>query len=299
MHRTLVVALSVVLSSCASPSASEAGSSVDRTDASDGPRIEAATEPDGAAAPDGDRPPGDTSRPADSATPAGKWRFVKVAGDGAVLISMFPGTDPLRVLAVKDDGTPGIALSIDWTVTKGSVVLVETIRGTNSSGMAQTMLRGDGVAPGVSWTDATVTASTTLPDGAKASLDFHVVTVTNNAPSIPAPPLAQLLAPDPATRDLGDGKVGDVIPGAVRVVVAAQTGTSSGQPIAGIGLRMVNPDDPAAEPVAVCVGGTAMTDDKGVARCDLKLLHETPAGRLQAMVGGYVFFDRIQIRIGH
>jgi uncharacterized protein (TIGR03437 family) len=70
--------------------------------------------------------------------------------------------------------------------------------------------------------------------------------------------------------DLGvvlTGKVGQTLPGAIQAQIVA----ASGQAIPFAGLRLVNPSNPTAAPAAMCAGGTALSDAKGIANCDVVL----------------------------
>ena len=234
----------------------------------------------------------DSSSIVDATSAKGKHHLLMVSGNGEVLTSMFPGTDPLRVLVTDDSGAPASGVPVTWKATKGDVVLVETTHASDAKGLSQTGLRGDYVPPGASFTDQVVTA--TIDD---EHVDFVVTTITNNAPSIPVPPQAEMRAPDATVRDVGGGKVGSVLPRAIELVIALPTGPFGGRPMQNVGLRIVDPDDPSATPIAECVGGTALSNDKGIVTCDLVLRRVTGSGQLVALVGGFTKFDRIRIAV--
>ncbi len=63
-------------------------------------------------------------------------------------------------------------------------------------------------------------------------------------------------------------------------------GPQAGYPIPNIGLFLLSEQDPTTGPVPKCVGGTALSDDSGVATCDVVVTGKQGTSRFLAKMGG-------------
>lgn len=228
--------------------------------------------------------------PADAAS-AGAPRLELYSGNAQMVLEWFPSAEPLVVRAVGADGAPLAGVAVTFALTQGDGGLTLPNATTDADGRAQTGFTGTLVPGGWSAAKQRVTASSAI-----GSVEF-MVTTTEGGMGIPIMPLVQLQAPDPAARDLGRGRVGDVLYGAVRVVVVNQVGPQAGQPLDEIGLRVERDADDGLEPDARCVGGLVLTGADGVATCDVELLGPPGTGRLRAVIGGALYFGHLAVEI--
>ena len=206
-----------------------------------------------------------------------------VSGNGQIVQEQFLTSAPFVVQAKDAGGNPVAGVPVTWSITQGSGTLEgPATTPTDANGLASLTLLATGVAPGTSFMPVTVAAT-----AGASSVNFVLTTVLGRFPNgaTAAPPLEQLLTPDPITGVVS-GTAGSTVPGAVRVLVIAQSGAQAGQPIANVGVRVLPNADPA-QPSASCSGpgGIALTDVHGVATCDLVLGPRTGSTQLTVKVG--------------
>jgi uncharacterized protein (TIGR03437 family) len=196
-----------------------------------------------------------------------------VSGQGEVLFEQSSsGTigAPLTVRLADTAGNPIPNADITFTITSGMGTLaggVSSVLGTtdvitDANGLASVNFLATSIQSFPGFLTTTVNATTS--GGATATFYVDTVSSRTSGGSLSAPTI-QLSKPD-----LGitlTGQVGQTLKGAIQ----AQVVSASGQPIPFAGLRLVNPSDPTAAPAAMCAGGVALSDAKGVANCDVVL----------------------------
>lgn len=201
-------------------------------------------------------------------------------GNGQVVLEQFL-SQPLVVQARDASGQPAPNVNVTWTITQGQ----GTIEGnpattTDANGLASIIFLSTSVAPGMSLLPVTITAT-----AGSSSVNFYLTTVLSRLPGggDAAPPLDQLITPAPGTTITGPA--GGTLPGAVQVLVTAQSGSQAGQPVANVGVRIL--PNAAGQPSASCnaPGGIALTNAQGLASCDLVLGPQTGTSQLTVEVG--------------
>jgi uncharacterized protein (TIGR03437 family) len=207
-----------------------------------------------------------------------------LSGHGQVIPEQSIATKPFVVRALDASGNPVANVPITWSVSPiGAGTLRPESAQTNSEGVASTGFFASSNQPGVSFVPATITARS--PNG---EVNFALVVSLGRQAGGGLVPLPLVLPTTPTHGATIEGTAGVVIPNAVQVRVVAQGGILLGQPIPNVGLR-VEPVDPNAGPSASCngPGGTVLTDQNGVATCDL-VLNQTPGSvQMVAVVGEY------------
>jgi hypothetical protein len=206
-----------------------------------------------------------------SPTPITKRTLQHASGNGSVVIYNWPGTDPLVVRFIDEKGSGIAGAAVAWKVESGMLRMTPDVM-TDADGFARARIAGEFVPPSLSFTKQLVSATA---EGQR--VDFHVTTLTDNRPNPPLNPHAQM----ETSRSI-IGKAGTTLPAGVVVLVAAQSGPSSGQPLSDVGIRIVGD-------MAECVGGTVLTNDKGRATCDL-VLKKAGSGSFDVLIGGAVKF---------
>jgi len=239
------------------------------------------------------------------------------AGNGQVVRGpgLFPGNEPLVVLVNDASGKPMQNEAVKFAVGGAGGVLsrdgryegqgqcTATAQGgltcmTDSTGRASVFFTGPNVTESVqSWAESTVTATASGSGAPSGSVTFNLITVPastfagNQGPL----PLVTTLAPALGTYQI-TGQAGQVLSGALKVQVNAQSGPEVGYAIQDVGLEVRSTyafrlDD---NPPARCVGGTVLTSKPasgnprsgGVAACDLKLGSTPGIYSLYRVVGG-------------
>jgi uncharacterized protein (TIGR03437 family) len=206
-----------------------------------------------------------------------------VSGNGQVVWEQFRTQVPMLIQARDANGNPVPDLPITWAITQGQGTLNAAQSSTGADGQASTYFVGTSVPAGLSFTQETITASSSL-----GSVSFVITTSVNHTVSgSPADlPLAELISPPEEDRNI-TGNAGSTLAGAVVVLVAEQAGAQSGYPVPNVGVRIVNADDLTQAPAASCQGGLVLTDAKGFATCDLVLTGAPGTYALAALVGEY------------
>ena len=205
------------------------------------------------------------------------------SGNGQVVLAQFLTTTPFTVLARDAVGKPIAAMPVNWTITQGSGTIVRPAAQTDANGFATADFLGTDIPGGLSFTQATVTASSS-----NGSASFIVTTSIVRLPGggTGAPPLVELLSPPPENLTV-TGRAGAILPGAVKVRVSVSTGPQAGTllPNIGVDIHFYNEDEAQPSPFAMCRGGLVLTDSTGVAVCDLVLNDHLGQVQLSAVAG--------------
>ena len=211
-------------------------------------------------------------------------RLDVVSGDGEVVLSGWPGTDPL-VVRVTHNGQPVPNETITWTASGPlHASSNQTTSVTDATGETSITVVGEQFTATTSWVNCTVTA--TAPTGASAQ--FMVVNAFPGPPvGQPAiAPLVQITAP--ASVDLGHQKAGSVVPGGIQALVVAQIGPDNSKGIPQVGIRLADTQDWTKPAAGIsCAGGTALSNATGLASCDVQIGTTPGSVGFQVVVGGY------------
>jgi uncharacterized protein (TIGR03437 family) len=218
----------------------------------------------------------------DLAAGAGSPGLSIVSGNGQVTQQFFNTTLPLTVEARDANGNIVANLPLTWSVTQGQGTIVAPPARTDAQGRASAYFRGD-VVPGYTFSQQTVAVASSI-----GSVSFVVTTNINKLPngSIAEYPLVDLVSPAAEDRNLR-GLSGTTLPNAIQIRVAAQSGVQTGVPIPNVGVRIVDAENPNADPPASCAGGLVLTDSTGLARCDLVITGAPRRYFIAAQVGEF------------
>ena len=217
-----------------------------------------------------------------SAGASGVLSIEVVAGNHQMVPEMYPAGEPMLV-EVRAGGVPAPNVALSWNVSEGwgNLGKLETI--TDASGRSENNFVGNYVPPNVSFTRQKITVAT----GA-TSAELRMTTCdTGTGP--PTMPLAVLEAPE--QKHAGSAKAGTILPGAVKVRVVNQAGPYVGSALPEIGVWL---DGPAG---IQCKGGVVLTDDKGLASCDLEVGAQPGSHTFSVKIGGAVKFDGVQLDV--
>ncbi|MGC8761843.1 MAG: Ig-like domain-containing protein [Bryobacteraceae bacterium] len=213
-------------------------------------------------------------------------KLVKVSGDGQ-LSAVGGGNKPLIVRIVDADGKPIKDKQVVWQTTSPNVQFTsppQTV--TNENGLAQVNLFYLGTIPlGEAFVLATVDAVSDV-----GTVTFYLVQYPNDQFGVP---IVQLETPPPSDKTIRV-KLGAPQAGAIRyrILSGGGPGRPLGVPIPKVGLKVSTENqDPTQGPVASCEGGSALSDENGVASCTLVALGKPGATLLTVTVGeGFIFF---------
>lgn len=237
----------------------------------------------------GETPPGDPGEPQTS-------RIIKVRGDGSLrqLNDAFEvEKKPLVVRVIDADGKPVAGTPITWTFS-GLVFQVFAASETDENGEAIFLWTNGGASTvGQPLVFYSITAASAF-----GSVTF---TATGYDGSFPAAlPQVYLIKPTQENPNL-TVRLGEVLKDAIQVRVLTGVGSTvaGGAPIQNIGLRAFGPfTNPADGPVVQCQDVIALTDETGLASCDILALGKTGNVNLILEIGGgYAFFDRIPLTV--
>lgn len=217
-----------------------------------------------------------------SAGASGELAIEVVAGNHQMVPEMYPAGEPM-VVEVRAGGVPVSNVVLAWKVSEGwgNLGKLETI--TDASGRSENNFVGNYVPPNVSFTRQKITVAT----GA-TSAELRMTTCDTGTGS-PVMPLAVLEAPE--QKNAGSAKAGTILPGAVKVRVVNQAGPYVGTALPEIGVWL---DGPAG---IQCKGGVVLTDDEGLATCDLEVGTQPGSQSFSVKIGGAVKFDGVQLHV--
>jgi uncharacterized protein (TIGR03437 family) len=214
-----------------------------------------------------------------------------VSGNGQVVAQFFNTVLPLTVQARDAAGNPAPNIPLTWTVTPLQGTIPNPPARTDANGMASAYFNGN-VTPGYSFSQQTVTVGSSL-----GSVNFVVTTVINSYNSEPAGmPTVTLTAPPPENRTL-TGAAGATLPGAIQILVGVQSGPQQGAPIPNVGFRIIDGEDPNAQPAAQCAA-PPLTNSAGIAQCDLVLTAAPGTYSIRAETGEFNESPPIFLTIG-
>jgi len=204
------------------------------------------------------------------------------SGNGQVVREFFL-SEPLVVVLRDAAGNPVANAPIRWELVEGAGTLQVLRETTDANGEASARFIGTLVPPTFSYRQATIRAS-----GGGESVDFYITTIINFLPNFqPAPePLVQWLRPESGVFTI-EGRAGEILPAAIEARVLVQGGPQLGRPIPNVGLTVSTGNEPGVGVTASCVGGTALSDENGVVRCDLQLGGVVGTAILSANVAGF------------
>jgi adhesin/invasin len=208
-----------------------------------------------------------------------------VSGNGQVL-GQFQTTanqEPLRVRARDAAGRVLPGINVTWTVTQGQGGSISpSATTTDENGIASANFVSNLVSPGVPFVTSIVTASTGTENAS-----FYLTTLANS----PGGALGSLNAYRRETPDVIEARAGQTIPAAIKYDVVSPVGAR----LPFIGIRVeTDVKDGEGRNVAQCQGGTQLSDQEGVAKCDLVVgpfVGETPI----TVTVGSVKVDRYQL----
>lgn len=193
-------------------------------------------------------------------------------------------------------GKPAAGIKVQWDTDGRSFGWVEG-EITDTQGRRITVTDAEGYARNDLWGATNVSEAEGFDAGrAQASatinnvdvkLELSYVTILgvdrtgNRAPK----PSITILSPDPLNIR---GRTGQTIPGLLQVRVNSAAGLAVGLAIKGVGVSITTANqDPARGPVLSCAQrSVVITDDKGLASCDVKLAGRAGTGQATLKVGG-------------
>lgn len=205
-----------------------------------------------------------------------------VSGSHQMVPEMYPAGEPM-VLQARAGGVPAAGVTLAWKITDGwaSIGKLETV--TDANGRSENTFIGNYVPPNVSFTKQKVTITA---GAASTELGMTTCDTGTGAPTLP---LAVLEAPE--LKNVGSAKAGSTLPGAVQIRVVNQAGPYVGSALPGIGVRIDGP------PGVRCKGDVVLTDDKGLASCDLEVGQKPGSLSFSVKVGGAVKYDGVQLSV--
>lgn len=209
------------------------------------------------------------------------------SGQGQV-VREFGIAEPLTIVLRDAAGNPVANAPITWELVEGVGTLQGFQEFTDANGEATAQFIGAAVPPGLSYQQATIRASS-----GGDSVDFYITTVIAFLPggSQPAPnPLVLLIRPEQGVFNI-EGRAGQTITAAIEARVIVQAGIQFGQPIRNVGLTVSTGNQPGVGVTATCVGGTALSDETGVVKCDLQLGGVVGTATLTANVGNIAIYN--------
>ncbi len=209
------------------------------------------------------------------------------SGNGQV-VREYGIAEPLTIVLRDAAGNPVANAPITWELIEGVGTLQGFQEFTDANGEATAQFIGAAVPPGLSYQQATIRASS-----GGDSVDFYITTVIAFLPggSQPAPnPLVLLIRPEQGVFNI-EGRAGQTITAAIEARVIVQAGIQFGQPIRNVGLTVSTGNQPGVGVTASCVGGTALSDESGVVKCDLQLGGVVGTATLTANVGNIAIYS--------
>jgi len=217
---------------------------------------------------------------------AGQPRILKVSGDGQLVQYLWSFTQPLVVRVVDGSGQPIAGRQVAWSDLGGISYASDKVTTTDANGFALLQwIPGGDFGIGVPFLSYTITATTDV-----GSVSFSAVAYPFQSGSFNPQPSVQFQKPGQGAAPI-EGRVGDRLVDAVRVAVVTTggPGVSPGLPIPGVGLTVTSVNqNPGQGPVAVCEGGTPLTNANGIASCDLLVSGTVGTTQLVVNVGDMV-----------
>ncbi|HYL76942.1 MAG TPA: hypothetical protein VEU96_22185 [Bryobacteraceae bacterium] len=223
--------------------------------------------------------------------------LVIIAGQGELLppnTSTSVNGSPLIVRLNDLNGNPVPNTPITFTIATGQGTLVgppsddplSTVVTTDTKGLASINFLTTVIPSFPGFLNTTIVASS--PDG--ANVTFFVTTFfADNQTGLTGTSI-QLLQPSQGANL--SGQAGQTLTGAIQIQVVNPFG-----PIPNVGLQLVNLDDPTQPPLASCKGTVALTNEKGIASCDIVLGGQLGPIHVSPLVGSNVTLRPITINV--
>ncbi len=225
-----------------------------------------------------------------------------LSGNGQVITEFSPFTQsPLIVQVTDANGNPAPNVAVTFSITQGKGALLTgspyTVL-TDNLGRAQTSYQGVQVDFGLSFQQATITASTSI-----GSVNFTVTTLLSQQfnGSLAPPPNIDLILPDFSVNPsrIITGGAGSTIKGAIKIQVVTATLPQLGAPIPNVAVSLSTFEnaDPTKVPSAKCAN-QPVTDANGIAVCDVVLGNVLGTGTAVVNAGTVTKLVLLQITVG-
>jgi len=196
-----------------------------------------------------------------------------VSGDGQLVIQNNIATFPLVVQVTDSTGAPLQGKTVNFALDAAASSAVFPLQvSTDQNGLASTFYQGAVPFGGQSFETDTVVASSSV--GTVTFTETSTATIlndpTNGLPNIVIDEPSQNTTP-PNTVTLA---LGTPLPNAIVAEIYSAEGLNIGSPFPGVGITVVNPDDPFARdpatyPVPASCQGSSNSDKNGIARCTM------------------------------
>ncbi|HEX4595604.1 MAG TPA: Ig-like domain-containing protein, partial [Bryobacteraceae bacterium] len=202
-----------------------------------------------------------------------------VSGNGQVVATQAVSNGPMVIQAKDSFGVPAPNVAITWAITQGSGTITGASTTTDANGLASANFLSTSLQPGASFLPATVTASSSY-----GTVNFIITTVL--APLLQPSVSIELDFPTLDNPNLTAAS-GSTLPRAVVVSVSASAGAFAGFAIPNVGVQVIDASNPSAPVPASCAApsGIALTDNHGIASCDLLVSGAPGTVQLRASVG--------------
>ncbi len=222
------------------------------------------------------------------ALPVAAQQISIVSGQGQLVFEQFR-SNPMVVRVTDANGTPMAGQPVTWAAPAGQVSLNVLSERTDAQGLASATVTGTSLQIGLSQLPLTITAT-----AGPSTATFYVTTVLFAGGQGAT---ANLTNDSPTTIS---GAAGAVVPAAFSLQVATAAGFLAGRPIPNVAVRTGIPEgsDPLTYPTGTCdaPGGVVLTNENGIATCNLRLNEVAGNGRLM-LIRGDVLFREIPLEI--
>ncbi len=198
-----------------------------------------------------------------------------ILGQGQVIPANFSTAqqESLTIRLRDAAGNPVAGAPITWTVQSGQGNVNPAVSTTDSNGVASADFLGSSFTVGAAFIQSIVQATTGVE-----TVNFFVTTLPSPLGTGGLNTTLNAFLNKPTSRVISQ-RAGEVVTNAVEVI----TVTTLGIPIPNVGLR-VAPSDLTQGAQASCVGIYILTDERGVASCDL-VATGSGTGPINAVIG--------------
>jgi adhesin/invasin len=203
-----------------------------------------------------------------------------LSGDGQITAQNFQAEYPMVVVATNAAGQPMPSVTVTWTLTGPGNLVPAGQTVTDSSGQASSRFVGATIYGDTAYTQSTITAS-----AGGSTVTFHATTSGSDMTSglvfvqvqINSPTLGQVLS--------GPSGGSASTPVQAYVFGVHQAGA---QKVPNVAVRLI-PEDPNG-PSLACAPGTGVTDQTGIANCQVVFSGPPGSGIYDIQVGGFRTF---------
>lgn len=222
-------------------------------------------------------------------------QVIKVSGDGQLLQYQFAAErKPLVVKVVDSKGLPLVGKQVTWTESGGIIFSGGVnITTTDANGLSEVEVVPSGnFPPGQPFLTYTIVANT---DVGSASFTMTAYPLPSSGSFLPTPTV-YLLKPTQEDKIL-NVKLGSKLDGVIETFVTSAGGLgTTTTAIPGVGLSVSTGNtDPKLGPVARCEGGTVLSGQDGVAKCNLIVEGLIGESSLTVDVGNFVKFPDLRV----